>query len=119
VLSDFEKKQVFFLSTIARFIFDASVKGYQLTCGEFWRSPETCSLYEKQGKGILHSNHEKRLAADINVFYQDRLLTSKEDYEPLGNLWQSYSTSLYKCRWGGTFQRTDSDHFSVEDDGVS
>lgn len=112
------EKQSFFLQTMARFIFDATSKGYVLTCGEFYRSPEICALYAKEGKGILHSNHTKRLAGDINAFYNGRLLNSKEEYYELGELWKSYSTNKYICAWGGDFQRIDADHFSIADGDI-
>jgi len=118
-LTPVENKQVFFLQCVARFLFDARSMGYLATLGEGWRSPETCALYAQEGKGITNSLHTKRLAIDLNFFFQGKLLTTIEDYTPLGKLWESYSTSIYTCTAGVFFSpRPDSDHFSVEDNGV-
>lgn len=118
-MTELETKQIFFLECIARFIFDAKNLGYTLTCGEFWRSPETCALYAKEGKGIANSNHQNRLAADLNAFKGYTLIPfTVFDYFPLGNLWESYSTAEHKCCWGGRFIKMDVDHFSVEFNGI-
>lgn len=98
--------------------------GYEVTIGEVWRSPETCALYAKEGKGICKSNHQNRLAADINLFKDGRLLRFPQEYEPLGSYWESLSTPSFECCWGGNFKdasgkgRPDVYHFSVAHDGI-
>lgn len=119
-MTDLVKKQVFFFATMARFVFDGRALGYLLTCGEFWRSPETCELYAKAGKGIKNSNHPNRICGDLEARTLDgnRLTTFKE-WESLGILWESYSTDEYKCVWGGRFKsRLDVWHFGIEHNGV-
>jgi peptidoglycan L-alanyl-D-glutamate endopeptidase CwlK len=107
------------MQCVAKFIFDAAVKGYLATAGEAWRSPETCALYAKEGKGILHSLHPERLAIDLNFFYEGKLITTGQQYEPLGRMWEAYSTEEFTCTAGVFFTpHQDSDHFSVSNGGV-
>lgn len=114
-LSILEGKQVFFARCVGRLISDAMSQGYLPTFGEAWRSPETCSLYQKEGKGIKNSLHQQRLAVDLNFFKEGKLLTTAREFEPLGRLWESYSEGDYRCTAGVFFApNPDSDHFSVE-----
>ena len=50
-----EQASFFFAQCVARFIPDARALGYSATLGEAWRSPETCELYAKEGKGVEKS----------------------------------------------------------------
>lgn len=110
------KKQIFFSQCLARFIFDLQARGYGVTMGEAWRPPETCALYDKQGKGITNSLHVRRLAVDLNIFLNGELISTNKE---IADLWQSYSTDLYQCSAGFYFiTRPDADHFSVEDNGI-
>lgn len=114
-LSDLQQKQIFFSQCVARFIFDLGSKGYAVTFGEAWRSPETCALYASRGKGVLYSLHSRRLAVDLNLFIRgEPVVTNKE----VADLWQSYSTESYKCCAGLYFEAPDADHFSIGDAGV-
>lgn len=117
LLTPLELKQIFFLQCVARFLFDAKNMGYLSTTGEAWRSEETCALYKKEGKGIKASLHPLRLAIDLNFYYQGRII---ETPSALAVLWESYSTKEYTCRAGFFFKpQPDSDHFSIEHNGIS
>lgn len=108
-------KQAFFASCVARFFFDLKTQGIEVTFGEAFRSPETCALYAKEGKGITASLHQLRLAVDLNFWSNDSLIqTSKE----VADLWQSYSIGIYECCAGFYFSRSDSDHFSIAHNGI-
>ena len=116
LLTPWENKQVFFAQCVARFIPDARALGYLATLGEAWRSPETCELYAKEGKGVEKSLHTERLAVDLNFFFQGKLIHTAEEYAPLGRLWESYSSPTMKCTAGVFFKtRVDSDHFSLDE----
>jgi len=102
------QKQSKFARMIAELLREAHARGYEVTLDEFYRPPETAALYESQGRGSKNSLHCIKLAADINVFKNGRLLKAKE-YEPLGVFWESIGGS-----WGGRFKSLpDARHFSL------
>jgi len=109
-------KQNAFSGLVAKLILKAQEMGYLVSLGEAWRPNETALMYQRQGKGIAKSNHCIRLAIDLNLFKNNALLTSADQYEPLGTWWESQSTPEYTCRWGGRFH--DAYHFSFEHEGV-
>jgi delta 1-pyrroline-5-carboxylate dehydrogenase len=112
------QKQILFAMLVSHLIEKATSSGYGLTFGEAWRSDETAKLDAQDGKGIVNSVHRIRLAVDFNLFKNGVLLTSVEDYRPLGEYWESCSDAngAYTCCWGGRFN--DADHFSISHNGV-
>lgn len=110
------QKQKVFSVKVAELLLRAKELGYEVTLGEAWRPPETAALYATQGKGISKSLHTSRLAIDINLFYEGKLLSLSEQYKALGTWWEGQSTDLYTCVWGGRFN--DGNHFSIEHGGV-
>lgn len=112
------QKQKVFIITVAKFINDLTMRGYDITGGELYRPLPMAVIYASTKQGILASNHTIRLAIDLNIFYNDEYLTSKEDLAIPGNLWKTYSTQLVECCWGGDFETPDSDHFSFEHNGI-
>jgi hypothetical protein len=111
-------KQSYFANCVPWLIEHARQLGYAVTLGEAWRSPETCELYAKEGKGIRCSNHDLRLAIDLNVFKNGAYSTNPEDYRALGEWWklQTPPDDAVTFCWGGDWG--DFDHFSFENDGV-
>lgn len=112
------EKQQKFVELISKFELALIAQGYGVTDGEAWRSPETCELYAKDGRGIANSLHPMRLARDLNLFKDGAQLKTFYDYLPAGMLWESYSTQDYVCSWGGRFLRQDVYHFSLAHNGV-
>jgi hypothetical protein len=110
------EKQSIFAELVAGLIVHALRLGYEVTLGEAYRSPEEATRLSELGKGIKNSLHCKRLAIDLNLFKKGKYLTATKDYEPLGSLWESYSTDDFTCVWGGRFN--DGNHFSIEHNGV-
>lgn len=117
---DLLHKQYIFSGLVARLILYAYQQGYKVTLGEAWRSPETCELYEKEGKGIRNSLHNDRLAIDLNLFKNDDYLIDSAQYIVLGEFWEGLSDVPMgiKCIWGGSFAKPDGNHFSIEHRGV-
>lgn len=117
---DLLHKQYIFSGLVARLILYAYQQGYKVTLGEAWRSPETCELYEKEGKGIRNSLHNDRLAIDLNLFKNDDYLIDSAQYIVLGEFWEGLSDASMgiKCVWGGSFTQPDGNHFSIEHRGV-
>ncbi|STQ72508.1 MULTISPECIES: M15 family metallopeptidase [Hafnia] len=108
-----EKQQLFVL-LIAQLITWANDKGYRLTFGEAYRTPEQAKLNAKSGAGIANSLHTQRLAVDFNLFINGEWQTKSEAFLPLGEYWESLGGS-----WGGRFKsRPDGNHFSLEHNGV-
>lgn len=112
------EKQFAFSRLIVELIEEAYRRGYTLTLGEAWRSPETAAIYAKQGKGIKNSLHIQRLALDINLYRKDIWLKKTEDYEGLGLYWESLGTPGLETAWGGRFSKPDGCHFSLIHNGT-
>lgn len=110
------EQQSLFVMLVGGLIEHAYSAGYELTFGEAWRTPEQARLNAQRGSGIVNSLHCERLAIDLNLFRDGKLLTSVEDYRPLGEYWKSLHSL---ARWGGDFTtRPDADHFSLTYGGV-
>ncbi|MEE8731112.1 MAG: M15 family metallopeptidase [Rahnella inusitata] len=108
------EKQQLFTQLIAQLIEWAGERGYRLTFGEVYRTPEQAKLNAKSGAGIANSLHTQRLAVDFNLFINGQYQTSTEAYTPLGEYWESLGGV-----WGGRFKtRPDGNHFSLEHNGV-
>ncbi|HHR6455461.1 TPA: M15 family metallopeptidase [Providencia alcalifaciens] len=107
-------KQNRFTGMLAKLIIFAQDKGYQLTCGEAFRTEAQAKLNAANGSGISNSLHTQRLAIDFNLFKDGKYLTATSDYKELGEYWESLGGS-----WGGRFKtRPDGNHFSLEHNGV-
>lgn len=85
--------------------------GYEATWGEAWRPQVTADYYRSVGRGISNSLHMKRLAVDINLFKDGRLLSDTEAHRPIGLVWEAMGGT-----WGGHFG--DGNHYSLEHEGV-
>lgn len=107
------EKQQLFTKLIAQLILWADEKGYRLTFGEAYRTPEQAALNAKSGKGIANSLHTQRLAVDLNLFKDGIYQTDSAAYKELGLYWESLGGA-----WGGRFTRPDGNHFSLEHNGV-
>lgn len=95
--------------------------GYELTWGQTQRSQAEATANAVSGAGISNSLHLVKLAVDLNLFKDGKLLTLVNDFRPLGEYWKSLHPL---CRWGGDFKdksgkpKPDADHFSVTYNGV-
>lgn len=98
------EKQSRFVHMIALLILHAEQLGYKLTFGDAYRD-------YRVKYGHKDSLHRKRLAIDLNAFKGGIYLIKTEDYEPLGEYWESIGGS-----WGGRFD--DGNHFSLEHGGI-
>jgi hypothetical protein len=109
---ELKKLQFEFTQNVARLLHYIDVKGYSATLGEAWRTPEQAAIYAKEGKGIVDSQHCKRLGIDINLFDKDgKYLSDTKDYHWLGDYWKSLNGAN---RWGGNFPRGDGTHFEMQ-----
>jgi hypothetical protein len=116
VMGDMESKQAFFALNVGKLIHYINAMGYSVTLGEAWRPEAMAEIYAKEGKGIMHSQHTKRLAIDLNIFdSKGRFLNTNNAYKPFGDYWESLCNAN---RWGGNFTKegghiNDSDHFEM------
>ena len=102
-LGDHQRK---FTRMVALLIQYAYERGYELTFGEAWRTPEQAQRNAEAGTGIANSLHCDRLAVDFNLFKDGEYLTQTEDHRELGEFWESIGGT-----WGGRFN--DGNHYSL------
>lgn len=102
------QKQSRFALAVALLIQEADKRGYEVTLGEAYRTPQQAAANAKAGTGTANSLHCQRLAIDINLFRGGAFLARSEDHRPLGEWWESLSPDH---RWGGRFN--DGNHYSL------
>ena len=104
------EKQRLFSKLLADLIQWAYKKGFEVTMGECFRTPEQAALNAQKGTGIANSLHTKRLAVDLNLFVEGQYQPTTEAHRPLGEYWESLNP---RCRWGGRFN--DGNHYELRD----
>ena len=110
------KLQEEFTGSVAKLINEAINRGYTVTFGEAWRTPEQAQWNHDHGTGITHSLHMERLAVDLNFFKDGVYIQDGSKLKDLGDFWKSLGDNY---RWGGDFQKLpDGNHFSITPDGV-
>jgi hypothetical protein len=110
-------KQQAFAVLVAHLIMEAHSRGWAVTFGEAYRSPEEAARLAKTGAGIKNSLHTSRLAVDLNLFINGQYQADSAAYQPLGEWWEAQSTSDLTCAWGGRFKSGDANHFSLAHEG--
>lgn len=97
-----------FALAVARLILHAAELGYEVTLGDAYRDPRVHGVYGKPGGyGAAKSFHKRRLAIDLNLFRDGKLIASTEGHRPLGEWWESQGGT-----WGGRFKAPDGNHYS-------
>jgi len=107
------QQQALFTLDVAHLIIFANNNDYRVVLKEVERTPEQAAIYSQRGAGIKNSLHIKDLAADIALFKNGDYLEKHEDYQFLGDYWESLSPMN---RWGGNFIKhggkiDDANHF--------
>jgi peptidoglycan L-alanyl-D-glutamate endopeptidase CwlK len=75
--------------------------GYEWTLGEAHRTPEQQEIYVKTGRSKTYNSlHIKRLAIDLFIFKNGKLLATKEEMQPVGNAWEQMDAVN---SWGGNW----------------
>lgn len=121
-MSDLKRKQIIFTKYLSHLL--SQFYETDIVLGESWRSPETCALYEKEGKGISNSCHQVRLAQDLIVVRNGTPSNELSDYLPLALYWkqlpQIFPADIQiVTAWGGDFKTfSDPYHFSIEHNGT-
>ena len=109
------EKQELFARLFGELIVWTYKQGYALRIGEVHRPQVTADHYAATGKGIRNSAHTRKLAADIFLVKHGKVTWDPEDYEVLGEHWESLHEL---CCWGGRFKNRDAVHFSILHNGV-
>lgn len=105
-------RQHIFSQNLAKLLLHVETLGFTCSIGEVYRTSEQAKLYAQEGKGIVDSQHCKKLAVDLQLFSNGSFLQDKNEYEPLGIFWESLNP---ENRWGGRFpNRVDSVHFEMK-----
>lgn len=112
------EKQSLFALNIAKLIFWAYERGYEITLGEALRTEDQQMLYfegysiMKIGSDVklrkvnpasktMKSDHLLKLALDINLFVDGKYTTDGEAFKPLHNYWKSLHPDNYSgYEWG-------------------
>lgn len=104
------QKQEHFSEMLAGFILWLYDNGYKVRIGEVWRPDEMQKLYLEQGKStISHSRHQDKMAADLYITFNGKLLDSKQELQFAGDKWESLDI---RNKWGGNYNNfTDCPHF--------
>lgn len=109
--------QSVFAHHIALLILHIESKGYEVTLGEAWRSPEEADRLAATGQGIRRSLHCDRLAVDLNLFKDGVYLSRTEDHKQFGEWWIKQHEL---ARWGGYIKTrvgSDGNHYSFANGG--
>jgi len=101
VLRDKQAKHVRMTALLILYIYE---RGYTAAWGHAQRC-EDCKI------GAVRSLHKSKLAVDIDIFKNNKLLTETKDYEFAGLFWEAMSGT-----WGGRFN--DGRHFSLAHGGM-
>lgn len=110
------EQQSLFVILVGELIRFAYERGYELTFGECYRTPEQAALNLAKGSGIAKSLHTQRLAIDLNLFRDGNFLSDTDSHRQLGEFWKALHPL---CRWGGDFKpKPDGNHYSMEFGGI-
>lgn len=89
---------------------------HDVTLGDAYRDPRVFGKQgELKGYGRASSAHKNRLAVDLNLFKNDKWLTTTAAHAQFGAYWK---TLFDDCKWGGDFASQDANHYSIEHQGV-
>lgn len=104
-------KQHIFLLNTAKLIFWLNENGYETTAGELYRTQEQQDIYYKNRLSkVKFSKHQERLAIDLNIFKNGKLLTDKPQYLPIHMYW----ISLHNANTSGYLWGWDFGHFEMK-----
>lgn len=113
-MSELLQKQLDFVKMLERLFKFAYFAGIAITIGDVYRDPRVFGIMgESKGYGHAKSAHKQRLAIDLNIIKDGKLVTTTEGHRQLGEYWESIGGT-----WGGRFSKPDANHYSVEHNGI-
>lgn len=106
-------KQELFMRLLPRLIDKAHSLGFEIRGGDLFRDSRVHgSLGEKRGYGSKNSCHKLKLAIDLNLMKDGKLVTTTMGHAKLGAWWEKQHAL---CSWGGKFD--DGNHYSLKHQG--
>ncbi len=103
------KKQELFARLLPKLINKAHSLGLEIRLGDLFRDQRVHGpMGTKVGYGHKNSCHKLKLAIDLNLFKEGKLVTSTKGHQELGIWWEKQHPD---CRWGGRFK--DGNHYSM------
>ena len=93
-----QPKQSEFARMVALLIQFITQMGYEVTFSDAYATDGHCE----------GSYHYLRLAIDLNLFKDGVFLTKTEDHRFAGEFWENIGGT-----WGGKFERSDGNHYSL------
>lgn len=103
------KKQELFMRLLPKLINKAHSLGFEVRGGDLFRDPRLHGAHgTKKGYGHKNSCHKLKLAIDLNLMKDGKLVTSTKGHQKLGEWWEKQHEL---CRWGGRFN--DGNHYSL------
>ena len=128
VFMELGQKQEIFMRLLPRLIDKAHQLGFEIRGGDLFRDPRVHGQHgvsilnyvkkifgytgNRFGYGYRKSCHKLKLAIDLNLMKDRKLVTTTEGHRELGEWWENAHPD---CRWGGRFN--DGNHYSMEHDG--
>lgn len=105
--------QELFMELLPTLLVKAHALGFKVRGGDLFRDPRVHGeMGTKLGYGAANSCHKLKLAIDLNLFKEGKLLSATESHRELGEWWEKQHPL---CRWGGRFN--DGNHYSLEYNG--
>ena len=96
-----------FTLDIAKLIMHMYERGYEATCGDFFRDHRVHGpMGVKKSYSAANSRHKQKLAADLNLFLNGKYLRETDDHKEFGAYWESLHPDN---RWGGRWD--DGNHY--------
>jgi hypothetical protein len=103
------QEQSTFAVDVMRLMLWMHENNYEWTFGEAQRTVEQQQIYLRTGRSkTMNSFHLKRLAIDLFIFKDGKLLATKEEMQPIGNHWEAMCAAN---QWGGNWAFKDCPHF--------
>lgn len=109
------KKQELFMRLLPLLINKAHELGFEIRGGDLFRDPRAFGcIGTNLAYGHKYSAHKLKLAIDLNLMKNGRLITTTKGHEELGKWWENQNVL---CRWGGRF--SDGNHYSLKHNNIS
>ena len=103
--------QCIFTQNVTKLIQYIYSKGYKCTFSETFRTREQAIINASKGIGIVNSNHCSRLAIDLNLFKNDKYITTGKEWLQFGEYWERLNSWN---EWGGRSKIKDFNHFEMD-----